>query len=261
MIRWSVALRQAMPNILKIFVFFVWGAPWTALAQNRPPADHTDFQLALVRYAGGNHNPRPHGLPRLAWEIRKRTSIEAALDTAAVDPSEAVLFDYPLLVWQGDAAFPPLPERAVLNLRQHLTHGGTLLVDVSDAQVQGPFHTSVLRELKRIFPEQALLRVPAAHVVYKSFYLVDRHGGRVARQPHLDGLYVADRLAVIVSLNDLAGAVSRDEFGEWEYDVGPGGDVTREMTFRLGINIVMYALCLDYKEDQVHVQYILRRRR
>ncbi|MBI3178976.1 MAG: DUF4159 domain-containing protein, partial [Deltaproteobacteria bacterium] len=69
------------------------------------------------------------------------------------------------------------------------------------------------------------------------------------------------RLAVIVSLNDLAGAMSRDEFGEWEYDVGPGGEVTREMTFRLGINVVMYALCLDYKEDQVHVQYILRRRR
>ncbi|MBI3178665.1 MAG: DUF4159 domain-containing protein, partial [Deltaproteobacteria bacterium] len=190
-------------------VFFASLATEPTSAQPRPPADRTDFQAALIRYAGGNYNPRPHGLPRFAWEIRKRTSIQAALDTAAVDPGEPMLFDYPLLVWQGDAAFPPLPERAVLNLRQHLTHGGTVLVDVSDAQVRGPFHTSVLRELARIFPEQALTRVPAAHVVYKSFYLIDRHGGRVPAQPHLDGLYVADRLAVIVSLNDLAGAMSR----------------------------------------------------
>jgi hypothetical protein len=74
-------------------------------------------------------------------------------------------------------------------------------------------------------------------------------------------MFVEDRLAVILSANDLAGAMSRDEFGQWDYDVGVGGDVTREMTFRLGVNIVMYALCLDYKDDQVHLPYILKRRR
>ena len=61
--------------------------------------------------------------------------------------------------------------------------------------------------------------------------------------------------------NDLAGAMARDEFGEWTYDVGAGGEVVREMTFRLGLNVVMYALCLDYKEDQVHIPFILKRRR
>ncbi len=28
-----------------------------------------------------------------------------------------------------------------------------------------------------------------------------------------------------------------------------------------GVNLVMYALCLDYKEDQVHIPFILQRRR
>ena len=40
----------------------------------------------------------------------------------------------------------------------------------------------------------------------------------------------------------------------------PGGEAQREMAFRLGINLAMYALCLDYKTDQVHVPFILRRR-
>jgi hypothetical protein len=33
------------------------------------------------------------------------------------------------------------------------------------------------------------------------------------------------------------------------------------MTVRLGLNWVMYVLCLDYKEDQVHLPFILQRRR
>ena len=40
-----------------------------------------------------------------------------------------------------------------------------------------------------------------------------------------------------------------------------GGERQREMAFRLGINLAMYALCLDYKADQVHVPFILKKRR
>jgi hypothetical protein len=43
--------------------------------------------------------------------------------------------------------------------------------------------------------------------------------------------------------------------------VVPGGEDQREEAFRLGINLVMYALCLDYKTEQAHIDYILRTRR
>jgi hypothetical protein len=39
-----------------------------------------------------------------------------------------------------------------------------------------------------------------------------------------------------------------------------GGATQREAAVRLGVNLVMYALCLDYKDDQVHAPFILRRR-
>ena len=54
---------------------------------------------------------------------------------------------------------------------------------------------------------------------------------------------------------------SRVGFGRWEHDVIPGGDDQREEAFRLGINLVMYALCLDYKTEQAHIDYMLRTRR
>jgi hypothetical protein len=41
----------------------------------------------------------------------------------------------------------------------------------------------------------------------------------------------------------------------------PGGDVQREMAFRFAVNVVMYALCLDYKTEQAHIDFILRTRR
>ena len=47
----------------------------------------------------------------------------------------------------------------------------------------------------------------------------------------------------------------------WEHEVVPGGDDQREEAFRLAINLVMYALCLDYKTEQAHIDYILRTRR
>lgn len=265
-------VRQFIHNPLKnkwIFTarWLAWATPavvWLACATPavaQAPEQHPDFQFALLRYEGGNWNPRPRAFSRLAWEIRRRTSIAIDLAEAAVHPSQEMLFDYPLLVWLGDKAFPPLSTAAVTHLRQHLTMGGTLLVDLSDAMPGGPFDASVRRELRRILPDNPLARVPVQHVLYKSYYLLDRHGGRVQARSFLEGISVEDRLAVVISANDLAGAMARDEFGEWEYDVGPGGDASREVTFRLGINLVMYALCLDYKEDQVHIPFILRRRR
>ncbi len=233
-----------------------------AAAQPAMPAEprDTDFQFALLKYPG-DWNPRPHGLPRLAWEVRRRTSIAVDLATAQVDPEGEELFNHPFIVWQGTRSFAGLSEAAVNNLRHHLSSGGTLLVDASDGGEGGGFEQAVRRELRRIFPDQSLTRVAPDHVIYKSFYLVDRHGGRSPVHPYLEGILVEGRLAVIFSSNDLAGAMARDEYGEWDYDVGIGGDAVREVSFRLGVNLVMYALCLDYKEDQVHIPFILERRR
>ncbi len=236
------------------------------LVLSTPSASHAeerkaDFQFGLLSHPGGNWNPRPRGLSRLAWEVRKRTSISIELTEAAIDPASEKLFEHPFLIWTGDQDFPPLSDAAITNLRQHLKSGGTLLIDLADGQINGPFDQGVRRELKRILRNQQFTRVPSDHVIYKSFYLLDRHGGRVPARAHLEGIFVEDRLAVIHYANDLGGAISRNEYGEWDYDIGIAGDRTREITFRLGINMVMYALCLTYKEDQVHIPFILKRRK
>ena len=34
-----------------------------------------------------------------------------------------------------------------------------------------------------------------------------------------------------------------------------------EMSFRLATNLLMYATCLDYKADQVHIPFIMKKKR
>jgi hypothetical protein len=42
--------------------------------------------------------------------------------------------------------------------------------------------------------------------------------------------------------------------------VTPGGDGQRERAIRLAVNVSMYALCSNYKDDQVHAPFLMRRR-
>jgi hypothetical protein len=97
--------------------------------------------------------------------------------------------------------------------------------------------------------------------MWKSFYLLHGPSGRIMAAPYIEGVERDRRLAVIYTQNDLLGALARDGFGRWEHEVIPGGETQREMAFRLAVNVVMYAFCLDYKSEQAHIDYILRTRR
>ena len=227
----------------------------------RALGDADKFQIAQIVYPGGNWQPRPTAMRRILWEIDKRTSIDVKLDPVEVKLAQPELFRYPFLYLAGDRAFPPFPDEEVVRLRRHLQAGGFLVIDGAEGKPGGGFDQSVRALAARVFPKEPLERLEADHVLYKSFYLLKSPVGRVAAVPWLEAVTHDGRAALVYSQNDLAGAWARDEFGQWVHEVYPGGDAQREMAFRLGINLAMYANCLDYKTDQVHVPFILRRRR
>jgi hypothetical protein len=222
--------------------------------------DREKLGFGQIAYSG-NWNPRGSALKRLAWEIEKRTSIETLGEAAEVRLSdENSLKKSPLLFLSGDGALPFFDDAEVARLRKHLSSGGLLVVDGAEAHPGGAFDQSVRALVKRLFPREGLQKISPEHVLYKSFYLLRVPVGRVAAVPYLEGVEHDGRLVIVYSQNDLGGAWARDNFGQWEHEVVPGGSAQREMAFRLGINLAMYALCLDYKTDQVHVPFILRRR-
>jgi hypothetical protein len=237
------------------------GALGALALPRRAPAlgDASRLVLGQIEH-GGRWNPRPAALRRLGWELMQRTSIEAGSDGVPLRLSRPGLHRFPLLYLSGDGAMPPFSEAELAALRRHLTYGGFLLVDSADGSDGWGFDASVRRELSRLLPTSPLARIAREHVLYKAFYLIDHQGGRLLVKPWLEGQVVGGRLAVVYSQNDLAGAWSRGQLGEWEYDCTPGGEAQRETAFRLGVNIAMYALCTDYKDDAVHLPFIMKRR-
>lgn len=219
------------------------------------------IQIARLRYQGGNDNPRPTAIRRLLQEVDKRTSIEVDTDVPAIFARREELFKYPLIMMSGDASFEPFSQESIADLRTYLAAGGFLFIDSNEGLSDGPFLTAVRRELQRIYPDQPLSTLPRDHAVHQSFYLIDRPLGRIDISGNFQAIFDGERAAVLVNSNDLLGALARDTFGNWEFDVSPGGERQREMALRLGINLVIYALTVDYKKDQVHIPFILHRRR
>jgi hypothetical protein len=234
------------------------GLSWPLRA--RAFGDASRLVFAQLRH-GGRWDPRPDGLPRLAWEVAKRTSIETSPLVRALSAADPDLFRHPFTVLSSDVALPPMADVEVSALRRYISYGGFLLVDDASAQSGGPFEMSARELIARLLPAGKLTRVPREHVLYKSFYLLEGPTGRSVARPDLEAIDVGGRLAVLYSPNDLVGAFARDSLGTWELEVVPGGEGQREKAIRLGVNLAMYALCLDYKEDQVHIPFIMKRRR
>jgi hypothetical protein len=130
-------------------------------------------------------NPRPNALRRLGWEIQKRTSIVVELDPAIVTPTSDTLHETPFLYFAGEKAVDLPSSAGIEALRRFLTFGGFLLVDSAEGSTDGAFDGSVRKLMQAIFPAPAkgLEIIPADHVVYKSFYLLDKPVGRLALAP------------------------------------------------------------------------------
>jgi hypothetical protein len=234
---------------------------WPGVDQRAEALGHDDaVEVRRVRVGEDADEPRPKAAERLAWEVRKRTSIETALTPSQTRFDDPSIFRTPLLYWSSDRAFAPLSEKELSGLRRFVEYGGLVVIDDA-APEAGGFDASVRRALASAFPSERLTRLSSEHTIFRSFYLLDRPAGRVTEPGYLEAIVHAGRAAVIYSRLDLGSAwVASDDRGDALYASMAGGASQREAAVRLGVNLVMYALCLDYKDDQVHAPFILRRR-
>jgi hypothetical protein len=217
---------------------------------------------AILVLRGAGSEDRPRGVESLMAAVARRSAVEA--DTGRlprVGPLDAGLFDHPLVFLSGSQPFERLSERELDAMRTFLSSGGMVVLDDRSGQPGSPFAQVARAEMSRALGGRAFETLPHDHALYRSFYLLERAWGRVEVDDELSGIVINKRVAVLFSANDLLGAWERDEIGGFARSVEPGGIEQREMAIRLGVNIVLYALTLDYKEDLVHLPLILERKR
>lgn len=217
------------------------------------------FAFAQLRYAGGAWDPYPTAAGEFNREIERMTSVEVEPARRELSVADPLLFASPFLFVAGTRDFAPFTPTEVERLRTWVEAGGTLVGDDAAGTPGHGFDAAFRRELERILPTARLERLPADHTVFKSFFLVRTVAGARVVSPFLEGLTLQGRTAVIYSPNNLLGAFARDPLGRWVDPCAPGGERQRRQAFHLGVNIVMYALCGDYKQDRIHLPFLRQR--
>jgi Domain of unknown function (DUF4159) len=218
--------------------------------------------LALA--GGGGKTPRAKGLAALGGEIRRRTNISVHRGVQRVSVSSPALFRLPLLVTTADGDLPKLTGAEVVRLRRHLARGGTWIIDgPTSTGASARFRASAKRVAGQLYPKLKLAPLPLTHTLFKSFYLLRPSWYKRQSQPI--SAVVRDGRATVIVVAGLSAAGGGGSGGRAGGGGAFGGGTVhgrvREWLYRLAVNLVMYALCVDYKSDQVHAPAILRRRR
>ena len=215
-------------------------------------------QVAFALIDAGEASARLKGWTRLGLEVESRTSISVASAPVIVDVEAPELFDYPLVICVGQGAAPEWPQARWRRLAHYIRSGGMIYFD--SLRPGDGFGERCLERVLRQLPADAGANLTKEHVVYRSFYLLDQPIGRGLAEGQPRCAQLDGRMVALAADVDLAGALLRDEFGAWAFTCEPGGEAQRERAVRFGINLLMYALCTDYKADQVHIPFLLKRR-
>ena len=205
------------------------------------------------------------GLSGLSRVLNRRTAVEAA-EPVPVRLGRDELAFFPLLYWPVVREQRALDSAALRDVNAFLKNGGTILFDLRrpEAAMQSLGRPSAeLLALSRQIEIPALIPVPPDHVLTKAFYLMQDFPGRFTGATlwieSAEGRVNDGVASVIIGANDWAAAWATDAQGRPLFPAVPGGERQREMAYRFGVNLVMYALTGNYKTDQVHVPYILER--
>ncbi len=217
------------------------------------------FTWAQLRYPG-SWDPSPRAPERFLEALRRRTSVEPDPRRRVLEVGSPDLFTLPFLYVGGRGSFPSLGAEGEAWLRRYLEHGGFVLFDDATGIPDSGFAQGVAETLARAVPGRRLQPLPSDHTVFQSFYLLRDVPGRKIVRPFLYGVDLEDLTPAILCANDLAGAFDGDPLGGYTHACTPGGERQREMTFRLGVNLALYAVTGNYKKDQVHIPFILKRR-
>lgn len=192
--------------------------------------------LAIVRLkyrGGGDWYNDPSIIPNLANEINKRTSISIQTNEVVLSLSDDKLFRYPFLFMTGHGNIT-FSNDEVKRLRKFLENGGFLYADDDYGMDK-----SLRREIKKVFPDKKLIEIPDDYPIYHCFYdlnglpKIHKHYGG---PPEGFGIFYKGRMVVFYTYD------TNISDGWADPEVHNDPPEKREESFKMGINIFLYAL-------------------
>ena len=278
-VRWRRAATAAACFML-FAGFAIPGARAEAAKDSAAAADFAlqaslETRLAYVVTGNGETDRiSKAGLSGLSKILNARTAVEPG-EPMGIDPARDELVFFPMIYWPVLPDAEPLPDKVLAKVDAYMKQGGLIIFDTkNDGTFSGSLAGGAPTPLGQLLGKldiPPLQRVPDGHVLTKAFYLLQSFPGRwdngdpwveaqaEAADSARRGVKSDGVSSIIVTSNDLAAAWAMDDSDRPMFATVPGGEEQREMSYRAGVNIVMYALTGNYKADQVHVPAILER--
>ena len=190
-------------------------------------------EIALVKYkGGGDWYANPTSLSNLIKYCNATINTKIKPKPALVEPSNPDLFSYPYIhmTGHGNVVFS---DSDVTNLRNYMRAGGFLHIDDNYGLNQ-----YIRKEIKKIFPENDLVEIPANHPIFQKPFLfpaglpkIHEHDGK---RPQAFGIFINSRLVLLYTYEcDLGDGWEDPEVHNDPIDV-------REKALKMGANIMNY---------------------
>lgn len=222
---------------MRKIIFLIFAFLFSIIGFSQPYS----YQLAVLKYNGGNWYVSPTALPNLIKFTNTNLHTNINPQPADVEPGSSEIFNYPFIFMTGNGNVIFTPQEAQ-NLRKYLKSGGFL--HINDSYGMDKF---IRRELKKVFPDKQLVELPNDYPIYhqkfdfpKGLPKIHKHDGK---RPQGFGLFYKGRLVI---------------YYDYESDIGDGWEdpdihhdspEIRQKALEMGANLLEYVFMEDKKKD------------
>jgi hypothetical protein len=208
-----------------ILVFLMLAGSLNGLAQ--------PVRIALLKYGGGGDwYADPTALPNLIDFCNQHLNTNIHPEPSTVEVGSTEIFNFPFvhMTGHGNVVFS---ENEAMNLRTYLEAGGFLHVD--DNYGLDEFFR---REIKKVFPNNDLVELPASHPVFHQKYSFNEGLPKIHehdnKPPQAFGLFIEDRMVVLYTYEtDISDGWEDEAVHNNPYEI-------REIALKMGANIISF---------------------
>ena len=211
-----------MKKIIKIILLI----PIISFSQNT-------FQIAVLKYnGGGDWYANPTSLPNLVKFCNENINTNIKEEIAEVEVGNIDIFNFPFIhmTGHGNVVFS---ESDIKNLRKYLESGGFLHIDDNYGM-----NTFIRREIKKLFPEIKLVKIPSSHKIFDQKYKFQDGLPKIhehdKKYPEAFGIFLNGRLTLLYTYETDLGDGWEDQ------EIHNNSEDTRMKALMMGANIIKY---------------------
>ena len=200
-----------------------------------------------------------NGLKVLSKFISSKTAAIFSEPTP-IDLKEDKLLYYPIIYWPTDSGLNELPKK----IKRFLNDGGLLLIDCKLDELNFMIN-KCLDSFQKLLKNNQIgqfKEIDEKHAMSKSFYIINNFPGRKNNSIYFATTELGDfdnTASVIIGNNDWVGAWAKNENNEFLFSLLQNDLKQRNVSFKFGVNLLIYSLTGNYKTDQVHIPEFLKR--